>query len=55
MTSIIKTVGDSKKLLSYQKTDTIYQITYFFCHQYMKIGDRTIVPIIQGIMDVTLK
>ncbi|MCH5218450.1 MAG: four helix bundle suffix domain-containing protein [Muribaculaceae bacterium] len=48
MASIIKTVGDYKKLLSYQKADTIYQITFYFCHQYLKIGDRTIDQMIQA-------
>ncbi len=30
MPEIIKSTGDYKKLLSYQKTDVIYQITFFF-------------------------
>lgn len=30
-----------KKLLSYQKSDVIFQITYFFCNTFLSKGDRT--------------
>ncbi len=31
-----------KKLLSYQKSEVIYQITYYFCNHYLSKGDRTV-------------
>lgn len=48
MASIIKIVGDYKNLLSYRKADAIFQITYFFCHNFLAIGDRTIDQMIQA-------
>ena len=42
------TVGDYKTLLSYQKADIIFQITYYFCHKFLKKGDRTIDQMIQA-------
>ena len=33
--------SDYKKLISYQKADIIFQITYFFCSHFIKPGDRT--------------
>lgn len=37
-----------KKLLSYQKCDVIFQITYYFCNKYMQKGDRTIDQMVQA-------
>lgn len=37
-----------KQLLSYQKTDVIYQITYFFCQKYLCKGDRTVDQMVQA-------
>lgn len=34
--------GNYKKLLSYQKTDVIFRLTYYFCHTYLQKGDRTV-------------
>ena len=34
--------GNYKKLLSYQKTDVIFQLTYYFCQTYLQRGDRTV-------------
>lgn len=48
MKGIVKTVGDYKDLLSYQKTDVIFQITYYFCHKFLRLGDRTIDQMIQA-------
>lgn len=31
-----------KSLLSYQKSDVIFQITYYFCAHYLQPGDRTV-------------
>ena len=40
--------GNYKKLLSYQKTDVIFQLTYYFCHTYLQKGDRTIDQMVQA-------
>ena len=40
--------GNYKKLLSYQKSDVIFQLTYYFCHNYLQRGDRTIDQMIQA-------
>lgn len=45
---LISPSGDYKKLLSYQKTDVIFQMTYFFCHHFLTKGDRTIDQMIQA-------
>ncbi len=37
-----------KKLLSYQKSDVIYQITFFFCEHFLRKSDRTIDQMIQA-------
>ena len=48
MPEIIKTTGDYKSLLSYQKADVIYRITFFFCHTFLEKGDRTVDQMIQA-------
>lgn len=48
MSDIINSPGDYKKLLSYQKADVIYQITYYFCHKFLNKGDRTVDQMIQA-------
>ena len=40
--------GNYKKLLSYQKTDVIFQLTYYFCQTYLQKGDRTVDQMIQA-------
>jgi four helix bundle suffix protein len=40
--------GDYQTLLSYQKSEVIYDITYRFAHQYLSRGDRTIDQMIQS-------
>lgn len=40
--------GNYKKLLSYQKTDVIFQLTYYFCQTYLQRGDRTVDQMIQA-------
>lgn len=37
-----------KNLIAYQKSDVIYQITYYFCHHYISKGDRTFDQMIQA-------
>lgn len=36
-----------KNLIAYQKSDAIYQITYYFCHNYISKSDRTFDQMIQ--------
>ena len=38
---LIPNRGNYKKLLSYQKADVIFQLTYYFCNTYLQKGDRT--------------
>ena len=37
-----------KSLLSYQKSDVIFQITYFFCCNFLSKGDRTMDQMVQA-------
>ena len=46
--TLIPTRGNYKKLLSYQKADVIFQLTYYFCEQYMQKGDRTVDQMVQA-------
>lgn len=49
MNELIPNQGTNyKKLLSYQKSDVIFQITYFFCSNFLSKGDRTIDQMIQA-------
>ena len=48
MEQLVPQRGDYKKLLSYQKTDVIYQLTYFFCNKFLKPSDRTVDQMIQA-------
>lgn len=40
--------GNYKKLLSYQKTDVIFRLTYYFCNTYLQKGDRTVDQMVQA-------
>lgn len=40
--------GNYRKLLSYQKAEAIYDITYFFCKNFLSRGDRTIDQMVQA-------
>ena len=48
MNELLPRSGNYKKLLSYQKADAIFQITYFFCQHFLSKGDRTIDQMIQA-------
>lgn len=48
MNELIPQSGNYKKLLSYQKADVIYQITYDFCTRFLSKGDRTIDQMVQA-------
>jgi four helix bundle suffix protein len=46
--SIIPPRGDYKTLLSYQKAEVVYELTYRFCRRFLKKGDRTIDQMVQA-------
>lgn len=48
MNELIPNFGNYKKLLSYQKADVIYQITFYFCNKFLSKGDRTIDQMVQA-------
>ncbi len=45
---IIPPRGDYQTLLSYQKAEVVYDITFRFAHKYLSKGDRTIDQMIQS-------
>src|SRR5262245_15992961 len=47
--SIIPPRGDYRTLLSYQKAEVIYDITFRFAHKYLAKGDRTVDQMIQSV------
>jgi hypothetical protein len=46
--SIIPPRGDYQTLLSYQKSEIIYQLTFRFCEKHLKKGDRTVDQMVQA-------
>lgn len=48
MSELFANTGHYKNLLSYQKADIIYQITYDFCSRFLQKGDRTIDQMVQA-------
>ena len=48
MEKLIRPSGNYRKLLSYQKTDVIYEMTYYFCQKYLQKGDRTVDQMVQA-------
>lgn len=46
--SFLKQKGNYRDLIAFQKAECIYDITYYFAHKYLKIGDRTIDQMIQA-------
>lgn len=48
MEKLIRPTGNYRKLLSYQKTEVIYEITFYFCSTYLQKGDRTIDQMVQA-------
>lgn len=46
--TIIFPHGNYKKLLSYQKAEVIYDLTFRFCEKHLKKGDRTIDQMVQA-------
>ena len=45
---LIKRTGNYRQLLSYQKTEVIYEMTFYFCHKFLQKGDRTIDQMVQA-------
>ena len=48
MEKLIRPSGNYRKLLSYQKTEVIYEMTYFFCQRFLQHGDRTVDQMVQA-------
>ncbi len=44
---LIHPVGNYRNLLSYKKTEVIFEMTYFFCNKFLQAGDRTIDQMVQ--------
>jgi four helix bundle suffix protein len=40
--------GDYRRLLSYQKAETVYDVTFRFCERFLRKGDRTIDQMVQA-------
>jgi four helix bundle suffix protein len=40
--------GNFRELLSYQKAEVVYDITFRFCHKFLARGDRTVDQMIQA-------
>jgi four helix bundle suffix protein len=40
--------GNYRELLSYQKAEIVYDLTFRFCQRFLKIGDRTIDQMVQA-------
>lgn len=45
---LLPRTGNYRKLLTYQKAEAIYDITYYFCKKYLQHGDRTIDQMVQA-------
>ncbi|MDR0694414.1 MAG: four helix bundle suffix domain-containing protein [Prevotellaceae bacterium] len=46
--SIYANTGNYKRLYSYQKAEAIYDITFYFCRNYLRKGDRTVDQMVQA-------
>jgi four helix bundle suffix protein len=46
--SLLPVGGNYRKLFTYQKAEAIYDITYYFCHNYISKFDRTIDQMVQA-------
>ena len=40
--------GNYEELLSYQKAEVVFDLTFRFCHRFLKTGDRTIDQMVQA-------
>lgn len=48
MNELMPRTGNYKNLLSYQKADVIYRITFDFCARFLSKGDRTVDQMVQA-------
>lgn len=48
MEKLIRHSGNYRKLLSYQKAEVVYEMTYYFCQTYLQRGDRTVDQMVQA-------
>ena len=46
--TFLRQKGNYRDLIAFQKTEFIYDVTYFFAHKYLSAGDRTIDQMIQA-------
>jgi len=40
--------GGYRRLISYQKAEAVYDLTFYFCKQYLQRGDRTVNQMVQA-------
>lgn len=45
---LLPRTGNYRKLISYQKAEAIFDITYYFCKNFLQRGDRTIDQMVQA-------
>ena len=45
---LIPRKGNYRQLISYQKSEAIYDITFYFCKKYLRRGDRTVDQMVQA-------
>lgn len=45
---LLPRTGNYRKLFTYQKAEAIYDITYYFCKNYLRWGDRTVDQMVQA-------
>jgi four helix bundle suffix protein len=45
---LIPRKGNYRQLISYQKAEAIYDMTFYFCKNYLRRGDRTIDQMVQA-------
>ena len=48
MEKLILPSGNNRKLLSYQKTEVIYEMTFYFCSTHLQKSDRTVDQMVQA-------
>lgn len=46
--NFIRQKGNYEELLCYKKSVCVYDVTYYFAHKFLKIGDRTIDQMVQA-------
>ena len=40
--------GDYRELIAFQKAECIYDVTFYFAHKFLAVGDRTVDQMIQA-------